>query len=30
MLPYAATLAALAVLSRGRAGPAALGKPWPE
>jgi general nucleoside transport system permease protein len=30
MLPYAATLAALAVLSRTRAGPIYLARPWPE
>ena len=30
MLPYLATLVALAILSRSRAGPACLGKPWPQ
>ncbi len=30
MLPYVATLAALAVMARGRPGPAFLGRPWPE
>jgi simple sugar transport system permease protein len=30
MLPYVATLLALAMMARGRAGPAALGRPWPE
>ena len=30
MLPYVATLVALAVLTRHRKGPAFLGKPWPE
>jgi simple sugar transport system permease protein len=29
MLPYAATLVALALLTRSRAGPLALGVPWP-
>lgn len=29
MIPYAATLAVLALLSRGHAGPAALARPWP-
>lgn len=30
MLPYVATLAALATLTRSRAGPSHLGRPWPE
>jgi len=30
MLPYVATLAALAILTRRRAAPGALGRPWPE
>jgi simple sugar transport system permease protein len=30
MLPYIATLAALAVLTRTKAAPAHLGRPWPE
>ncbi len=30
MLPYVATLAALAALARGRGGPIYLGRPWPE
>jgi ABC-type uncharacterized transport system permease subunit len=30
MLPYAATLVALALLTRSRAGPLKLGVPWPE
>jgi ABC-type uncharacterized transport system permease subunit len=30
MLPYAMTLLALAVLSRTRAAPIYLGRPWPE
>ncbi|HEY4328932.1 MAG TPA: ABC transporter permease [Phycisphaerae bacterium] len=30
MLPYAATLIALALLTRSRSGPIHLGRPWPE
>ncbi len=30
MLPYVATLVALAILTRSRGAPAALGRPWPE
>jgi simple sugar transport system permease protein len=30
MLPYAATLVALGILTRGRSGPAYLGRAWPE
>jgi len=30
MMPYLATLVALAALSRARAGPLHLGRAWPE